>query len=192
MFIAVMGSAQVIKDSFGKPYTTDEKTIKVIADPAKRKPGFRSGFYVEFDFRYGMEINQKESFMTQIEKIVIRKELGYFNQYYSEKAGTYYPCSKLENLCENIELIGINIEATWEYNGQQYKTGAITMVNRINDKSYLRKPIGINRPGGSVIPIDAVKSGAAKVINIEVVSWSVNNTYPIMRIVNKLYEEKKK
>lgn len=182
-FASSMAHAQLIKDSFGKPRAINETTMKVVADASKREPGWRYGFNVDFQFVVGQEMHNKTSYLTQLEKIVIHKEKGFFNQYYSEKAGKFYTCDKLSNLCETTELNGITINATWEYEGKEYKTGAIQMHNMRDDKSYLRKPVSISPPGGGVIPWEAVKSGAAKVVKIEVTSWSFTTTDAIMDII---------
>ena len=184
-FTTQAANGQLIKNSFGENAAINEKTQALKAEVVKREAGWRYGFDVDFEFSFGLEAKRRTSFVAQIEKITIHKEKGWFHQGYNDKAGKYYPCSKLNNLCETSELIGINIWGVWEFNGKEFKTGSLYFSNRRDDKSYLRKPIDITAPGGSGITPDDVKSGAAKLVRIEIASWSFSNTDPIMNIVRE-------
>lgn len=181
---------QNIRNSFGKSVTQGDELIKVIADPIKLNPERAWGFQVDFEFTLGRSIDRSWQYYIQIEKIDLRKDLGFYHKYYPEAKGTFFSCAQLNNHCDDMTITKVAFNAIWEYNGKEFRTGAIDFSSN-KDKSYLKSNVEINRPGGDVIPLEAAKSGAAKIVKIEVVAWNVSNEQNIINIVEELKKKSK-
>jgi len=75
--------------------------------------------------------------------------------------------------------------AVWSYQGKEYKTGSIQLSTR--NGSFLNCSTDISNPNSSAISHDAVKTGEAKVVRIEFVSWSFKQQYDITEILRTKY-----
>ncbi|CAN1548353.1 hypothetical protein MCEGE10_02061 [Flavobacteriaceae bacterium] len=177
--------AQIIKDNKGRALATNEVTLTVTANPEKKELGWQTGFNVDFNITIGQDIFQKTFYYIQVNAIKPITSKGYFYSP-SGRQSKYFPCSQLGNSCNNLQLSSANILAVWSYQGKEYKTGSLQLNTQ--NQNFINYYTSITKPGGVEMPIDAIKSGAAKVVRIEFVSWDFKNEYEITEILRKKFK----
>lgn len=177
-------NAQKLKNYKGQPEATNEVTQTITANPELLSPGWQKGFNVDFTVTYGLQSMYKTSYVIQIHEIKPNTSKGFYYHPSGQKC-KYYNCATIGNLCDNLQLQSANIVAVWSYQGKEYKTGSIQLSPR--NGSFLNCSTDISNPNSTAIPHDAVKSGEAKVIRIEFVSWNFKQQYDITEILRTKY-----
>lgn len=177
-------NAQKIKNLKGQAEAINETAQTVTANPEKLILGYQKGFNVDFNITYGLQTMYKTSYLIQVHEIKPNTTKGYYFSP-SGRQGKYYSCAQLENACDNLILSSANIVAIWSYQGKEYRTGSIQLMSQKGN--YLNYSTNISNPNSTAIPHDAVKSGEAKVVRIEFVSWNFKNEYDIQEILRTKY-----
>jgi hypothetical protein len=179
-------NAQTIKDLKGRAEAINEESLIITANPENKQPSYQEGFMVDFKITIGLQKMYLTSYLIQVNEIKPRVDKGYFYKTTYTKPGKYYNCSELGDLCNQLELSSATIIAIWEYNGKEYKTGAIQLSSQ--NLNFLNYSTSITKPGGIDMPYEAIKSGEAKVIKIEFVSWHFKNEETISNLLRKKYQ----
>lgn len=180
-YLAALVNAQSLKNNI---VLATEVSMNITADPEKRKSGYEKGFMIDFKVSFGLNKVSPTTYLIQVDEIKPRAAKGFFYKISFNKPGQYYSCSELAGACNNIVLDDAWIAAIWEYQGKQYKTGAIQLNTQKGN--FLNYTTGIYGPGA--IPVQAIKSGEAKVIGVEFVSWTVKNEQAIIDLLQNKYK----
>ncbi len=181
---AFTANAQKIKNYKGQSEAINEVTQTITANPENLSPGWQKGFNVDFTVTYGLQSMYKTSYVIQIHEIKPNTSKGFYYHPSGQKC-KYYNCSSLGDLCNDLQLQSANIVAVWSYNGTEYRTGSIQLSPR--NGSFLNCSTDITNPNSTAIPYNAVKSGEAKVVRIEFVSWGFKKQYDITETIRTTY-----
>ena len=183
-----VAQAQSIKDTRGNAIAINEVTTTLTANPELREPGWQYGFKMDMNVTIGLSEQFKTSYLLQVNDIKPYAQKGYYRQLGYNKPGKYYTCAQLNVPCDNVEVIDIWVRPTWVYNGKEVVGGAVQLSTQKGN--FINYHTNISAPGG--VPSADVKSGAAKLVKVDIIKWSVRNEDAFSMAAQKLQQAKAK